>query len=137
MLLVLLAYISLTALTSLLEVRPALYGLSTVLGTTILGTTVLGTTVLGTTVLGTTVLGVTMLGTTSIIGLYAEALGRGQLVISLVAIGLLSYMELSDPTYGRTKRIIEELRRSWLPLSALLVVLFMLTVSFRIWAIIA
>jgi hypothetical protein len=77
------------------------------------------------------------MGTTSLIGVYSEALLQGQLAISLIAIGMLTYLELSDPSYGKTKRIIEELRKSWLPLSALLVILFMLIVAFRIWAIIA
>jgi hypothetical protein len=118
-----------------LTVKPAFYGLSTVLGTTILGTTVLGTTVLGTTILGTTVLGSTLLGTTSLIQVYAEALSMGQLAISLIAICMLIYLELSDPSYGKTRRLIEELRKSWLPLSALLVLLFAFIVFFRIWAI--
>jgi hypothetical protein len=132
LLLLLFSYVSLALFVSLLSVNPTFYGLSTILGTTILGTTVLGTTVLGTTVLGTTVM-----GTTSLIGVYGEALLQGQLAISLIAIGMLTYLELSDPSYGKTKRIIEELRKSWLPLSALLVILFMLIVAFRIWAIIA
>jgi len=120
----------------MLVVKPAFYGLSTILGTTILGTTVLGTSVLGTTVLGTTVLGSTLLGTTSLIQVYADALVAGQLAISLIAIAMLVYLELSDPSYGKTRRVVEELRKSWLPLSALLVLLFALIVAFRIWAII-
>jgi len=119
----------------MLVVKPAFYGLSTILGTTILGTTVLGTTVLGTTVLGTTVLGSTLLGTTSLIQVYADALVTGQLAISLIAIGMLIYLELSEPSYGKTRRVIKELRKSWLPLSVLLVLLFTIIVAFRIWAI--
>ena len=136
LLLVLAIYVTLASLSSLLVVKPAFYGLSTILGTTILGTTVLGTTVLGTTVLGTTVLGSTLLGTTSLIQVYADALVTGQLAISLIAIGMLVFLELSDPSYGKTRRVIEELRKSWLPLSVLLVLLFALIVAFRIWAII-
>ncbi|MCP8314969.1 MAG: hypothetical protein H3Z53_11465 [archaeon] len=132
LLLLLSTYVSLALFTSLLAVNPTFYGLSTILGTTVLGTTVLGTTVLGTTVLGTTVM-----GTTSLVGVYGEVLFSGQLAISLLAIGILTYLELSDPSYGKTKRLVEELRRSWLPLSAILVILFMLIVAFRIWAIIA
>jgi hypothetical protein len=132
---VLTVYFSLAFLVSFLAVKPRFYGLSTILGTTILGTTVLGTTVLGTTVLGTTVLGSTLLGTTSLIQVYAEALSMGQLAISLIAICMLVYLELSDPSYGKTRRLIEELRKSWLPLSVVLVLLFALIVFFRIWAI--
>jgi len=134
-------YVSVAFALSLLTVKPAFYGLSTVLGTTILGTTVLGTTVLGTTILGTTVLGSTLLGTTttttSLIQVYAEALSMGQLAISLIAICMLIYLELSDPSYGKTRRLIEELRKSWLPLSALLVLLFAFIVFFRIWIILS
>jgi len=136
LLLTLAVYVLLAFVASLLTVKPAFYGLSTVLGTTILGTTVLGTTVLGTTILGTTVLGSTLLGTTSLIQVYAEALAMGQLAISLIAICMLIYLELSDPSYGKTRRLIEELRKSWLPLSAVLILLFALIVFFRIWAII-
>ena len=132
LLLLLSTYVSLALFTSLLAVDPTFYGLSTILGTTVLGTTVLGSTVLGTTVLGTTVM-----GTTSLVSVYGEALLSGQLAISLIAIGMFTYLELSDPSYGKTKRLIEELRRSWLPLSAILIILFMLIVAFRIWAIIA
>jgi len=131
LLLILAIYAALASFSSLLVVKPAFYGLSTILGTTILGTTVLGTTVLGTTVLGST-----LLGTTSLVQVYADALVTGQLAISLIAIGMLVYLELSDPSYGKTHRVIEELRKSWLPLSALLVLLFTLIVVFRIWAII-
>lgn len=137
LLLMLILYVSVAFAMSFLAVKPAFYGLSTVLGTTILGTTVLGTTVLGTTVLGTTVLGSTLLGTTSLIQVYAEALSMGQLAISLIAIGMLVYLELSDPSYGKTRRLINELRQSWLPLSVVLILLFALIVFFRIWNILA
>ncbi|MCP8322214.1 MAG: hypothetical protein H3Z52_14950 [archaeon] len=132
LLLLISTYVSLALFTSLLAVNPCFYGLSTILGTTVLGTTVLGSTVLGTTVLGTTVM-----GTTSLVAVCGEAFLSGQLAISLISIGMLTYLELSDPSYGKTKRLIGELRRSWLPLSALLVILFMLIVAFRIWVIIA
>jgi len=106
----------------MLVVKPAFYGLSTILGTTILGTTVLGT---------------TLLGTTSLIQVFADALVTGQVAISLIAIGMLVFLELSDPSYSKTRRVIEELRKSWLPMSVLLVLLFALIVAFRIWAIIS
>ena len=66
-----------------------------------------------------------------------EALSMGQLAISLIAIGMLVYLELSDPSYGKTHRLINELRKSWLPLSVVLILLFALIVFFRIWAILA
>jgi len=124
LLLIMAVYVTLASLCSLLAVKPAFNGLSTILGTTVLGTTVLGTTVLGTTVLGT-----------SRIQGYADALAIGQLAISLMTIGLFVYRELSDPFYGKADRRVEELRKSWLPLSVLLVLLFAFVVAFRVWAI--
>jgi hypothetical protein len=137
LLLILAIYVSVASALSLLVVKPTFYGLSTVLGTTILGTTVLGTTVLGTTILGTTVLGSTLLGTSSLIQVVTEALSMGQLAISLIGICMLVYLQLSDPSFGRTHRLIKELRKSWLPLSVVLMLLFALIVFFRIWAILA
>jgi len=130
LLLTLAIYVSLAFVLSLLAIKPAFYGLSTILGTTILGTTVMGTTILGTTVLGST-----LLGTTSLVQVYSEALLMGQLALSLIAIWMLVYLELSDPAYGKTRRLIEEIRKSWLPLSVMLILLFVLIVFFRISAI--
>ena len=67
----------------------------------------------------------------------AEALSMGQLAISLLAICMLLYLELSDPSYGKSHRLVTELRKSWLPLSTLLTLLFALIVFFRIWTILA
>ncbi len=141
LLLMLVVYSLSASFLSLLPVEPRFYGLSTILGTTILGTTVLGTTVLGTTVLGTA-LGSIFLGTTSeteliqvLLARTAEAFSMGQLAISLIAIGMLIYLELSDPSYGKTRRLVRELRKSWLPLSVVLILLFVFIVFFRIWAI--
>ena len=114
---------SLALLLSTMSVTPAFYGLSTVLGTTVLGTTVLGTTVLGTTVLGTT----------SMLTVYAEALSMGQLAISLVAIGMMVFLELSDPSFGEANSLVKQLRKSWLPLTALLVLVFAIIAFFRVW----
>jgi hypothetical protein len=125
-------YVSLALLLSLMVVKPAFYGLSTILGTTVLGTTVLGTTILGTTVLGTT-----LLGTTSLVEVYAEAFSMGQLAISLLGICMLIYLELSDPSCGISHRVVTELRKSWVPLATLLVLLFSVIVSFRVWNILA
>ena len=72
-----------------------------------------------------------VLGTTVTV----ENFSTGQLAISLIAICMLVYLELSDPSYGKTRRLIEELRNSWLPLTVLLVMLFALVVFFKVWAI--
>jgi hypothetical protein len=115
-------YVSLALLLSFLVVKPAFYGLSTILGTTVLGTTVLGS---------------TLLGTTSLIQVYAEALSMGQVAISLLAICMLLYLELSDPSYGESPRLVAELRKSWLPLTTLLILLFAVIVFFRVWNVLA
>lgn len=124
-------YVSLALLLSFLVVKPAFYGLSTVLGTTVLGTTVLGITVLGTSVLGSIMLG------TDLFQVYSEALSMGKLAISLIAIGMLVYLELSDPSYGESHRVVAELRKSWLPLTTLLVLLFSVIVVFKVWNVLA
>ncbi len=100
--------------------------------TTVLGTSV---SVLGTTVLGAILLGTTTTTTSLIEVRITEALSMGQLAISLIAICMLVFLELSDPSYGKTRRLIRELRKSWLPLTAVLVLLFAFIVFFRIWAI--
>jgi len=134
-LLSILALYSLLALfLSLLAVKPAFYGLSTVLGTMLLGTTVT-TMMLGTTVLSSALFGTT----TTVIEAYADALTMGQMAMSLVAIGLLVFLELATRTTvetGLTMRAMKELRSSWLPVTALLVLLFAIIVAFKIWAII-
>lgn len=88
-----------------------LFGLSTVLGTTVLGTTVLGVT-------------------------FVTAIASSQLYLSLTCIGLLVFLELSDPSYGGVKKILTEIRGNWLPCVMFLVVLFFLIVAFKVASII-
>jgi hypothetical protein len=131
-------YVSLTLLLSFLAIKPAFYGLSTVLGTTVMLTSVLGTTILlGTTALGAIMLGTTTTTTTSLIEVYTDVLPMGQLALSLLAICMLLYLELSDPSYGKSHRVVAELRKSWLPLTTLLVLVFAVIVFFKVWNILA
>jgi len=102
--------------TRILSAPESLFGLSTVLGTTVLGTTVLGTTVMGVTV--------------------GQALASSQLYLSLACIGLLVFLELSDPSYGEIGRILTQIRSNWLPYTVFLVLLFFLIVAFKIASII-
>lgn len=123
-------------LASSLTVAVPLFGLSTILGVSVLGSSVLGSSVLGSSVLGSSVL-----GSTTIVEAYSGAVVESQLWLSLVCIGLLVYLELSDPSYekrieGRI-RVFSELRRSWLPVSTLLVVLFFIIVALKVWSILA
>jgi len=122
-------YLALILVIGFIGVSPALSGLSTILGTVILGTTVLGTTVLSS-VLGSSLLGTTM------IAIYGEALATAQLYVSLICIGLLVYLELTDPTYGGVKKFLLEVRESWTSIAALLVLLFLIFVAFKVWLII-
>jgi len=115
-----------------LTVAAPLFGLSTVLGVSVLGSSVLGSSVLGSSVLGSSVL-----GSTTIVEAYAGAVVTSQLWLSLLVIGLLVYLELTDPAYGGLRSILLELRRSWLPVSALLVVLFFIIVAFKVYTILA
>ena len=111
-----------------------LVGLSMIMGISVLGSSVLGSSVLGSSVLGSSVLGTT---TTTIMVAYNEAIVASQVWVSLAAIGLLMYVELSDPAYGKSRRLFSELRQSWMPVSTLFIVLFGIVVALKVWAILA
>jgi len=68
---------------------------------------------------------------------YSTAIPTAQVSLSLVLIGMLVYSELTDPAYGKLRRFLSELRKSWLPFSALLLILFSIIVAWRIWAVLA
>ncbi|MEM2127269.1 MAG: hypothetical protein QXH67_03490 [Candidatus Bathyarchaeia archaeon] len=119
---------------SLLTVAAPLSGLSTILGVSVLGSSVLGSSVLGSSVLGSSVLGSSVLAST-IVEAYAQAVVSLQPWLSSVLIGLLVYLELTDPSVGGLRSALLELRRSWLPFSALLTVLFSIIVAMRVWSI--
>ncbi len=123
-------FFSLT-LVSCLTVTSPLFGLSTVLGSSVLGSSVLGSSVLGSSVLGSSVLA------TTIVEAYSAAVVASQIWISVTAIGTLIYLELSDPLYGNIRSTLQELRRSWLSVSALLVVLFFIIAALKVWNVIA
>ena len=106
-------------------------GLSTTLGISVLGSSVLGSSILGSSVLGSSVLG------SMIMQAYSTAIPTAQVSLSLVLIGMLVYSELTDPAYGKLRRFLSELRKSWLPFSALLLILFFIIVAWRIWAVLA
>lgn len=134
--LLLVVFALLTAVSSLTVTAP-LMGLSTVLGVSVLGSSVLGSSVLGSSVLGSSVLGSSVLASTTIVEAYGAAIAVSQIWLSLSAIALLIYLELSDPAYGGLKSLLVELRKSWLPVSALLVVLFFIIVGLKVWSILA
>jgi len=70
------------------------------------------------------------------IAIYSEALATAQLYVSLLCIGLLVYLELTDPNYGGIKEVLVEIRKSWSTTATLLVLLFLVLVAFKVWLII-
>ena len=110
-----------------------LVGLSMIMGISVLGSSVLGSSVLGSSVLGSSVLGTT----TTVMAAYNEAIAASQVWVSLAAIGMLVYVVLSDPAYGKSRRVFSELRQSWIPVSTLFIVLFGIVVALKVWAILA
>jgi hypothetical protein len=105
-------------------------GLSTILGVSVLGSSVLGSSVLGSSVLGSSVL-----ASTTIVEAYSSAIPSIQPWLSLSLIILLVYMELTDPSSGGLRGYILELRRGWMPVSGLLLLLFLIIVALRVWSI--
>ena len=94
-------------------------------------------TILGVSVLGSSVLGSSVMASTTIVEAYAQAVMFMQPPLSMVLIGLLVYLELTDPSYGGLRSMLLELRKSWLPVSALLIVLFSIIVALKVWGILA
>jgi hypothetical protein len=126
----LVCFVLLTGLSAFTVATP-LFGLSTVLGVSVLGSSVLGSSVLGSSVLGSSVMGST------IVEAYVTAISTSQVCLSLVLIGLLIYSELTNPSYGKLRSVFLELRRSWMPVSVLLLVLFFIIVGIKVWGILA
>jgi hypothetical protein len=155
----LLLLFALLVLVSSFTVAVPMFGLSTILGVSVLASSVLGSSVLGSSVLGSSVLGSSVLASTTIVEAYTGAVVASQLWLSLTCIGLLVFLELSNPVYEeRTRahpvtakpkrnqrqpcfrariRIFLELRKSWLPVSTLLVILFLIIVALNVWGILA
>lgn len=93
--------------TSLLDAPNNLSGLSTMLGTTMLGTTVLSLQ-------------------------FVSAISSIQLYLSLTCLGVLVYLELSDPRYGATAKALVAVRQNWIPFAVFLAILFFLIVGFKV-----
>jgi hypothetical protein len=90
--------------TSLLSAPPGLSGLSTILGMTVFVNS----------------------------GPIFAALDSLQLYASVSLIGLLVFLELTDPAYGETKSFLLKLRTNWLPHTIFLLVVFSLIVAFKV-----
>jgi len=124
----LLAFVLSTLVLSMsLSKAPSIMGLSTILGISVLGSSVLGSSVLASSVLAST----------TIVEAYSSAIGFIQPWLSLALIILLAYMELTDPSYGSLRGYLSELRRSWMPVSGLLFLLFSIIVAIKVWSILA
>jgi hypothetical protein len=125
MLALIILFVILTLISYITSPSPII-GLSTILGISVLGSSVLGSSVLGSSVLGSSVLANT------IVESYINAVITSQLWLSLAVIGLLAYIELADPMYGNLKNMLSELRKSWLPISILLTILFFIIVAIKV-----
>lgn len=110
-------YVLLVAVIGLLGVGSNLYGLSKVLGTNLLGTMVFNATTLDGSQL-TAILGNTFF--------------QGSLIITILTIATVIYVELADPSYGSSRKIIEEFRKSWMTPASILAILFAFIVLFGI-----
>jgi hypothetical protein len=116
---ILIASLALTALLAIFNITPALTGLSGVSGTAMFGS---GS---GASVIGS--------GLSTVAGAgYNQVIAFGQLAIGVSAVGLLFFYEVSDPRYGRTNRIVADLRESWIPLTALFLTILSITVVLKI-----
>ncbi|MGD0329240.1 MAG: hypothetical protein ABSB40_02195 [Nitrososphaeria archaeon] len=110
-------YILLLAVIGLLRVNSNLYGLSTVLSTNFLGTMVFNT---------------TTLDGSQLTAIFGNTFFQGSLVITILALATVIYVELADPSYGTSRKIIEEFRKSWMTPASMLVILFSFRVLFEI-----
>ena len=113
-------YILLVAVVSFLRVDSNFYGLST-----------FDIIYFSTNFLGTMVLNTTALNASQLAAIFGDKLFPSTLVITLFTIATVIYVELSDPSYGSTRKIIEEVRRSWLTPTLVLGILFSLIVFFK------
>jgi hypothetical protein len=110
-------YVLLVALIGLLRVNSNLYGLSTVLSTNFLGTMVFNTTILD---------------QSQLTAIFGNTFFQSSLVITILTLVTVIYVELADPSYGPSRKIIEEFRKSWMTPALMLVILFIFIVLFGI-----
>ena len=122
MLTLLLTYVGLAIIMSLFTASSFPYGLSTVLGTSLLATTMVGSSPIV----------LSLIGNINTITVFSDALVGAQIIITLSAIILLAFAEVSNPTYGKTEKFLFELRKSWMPILAFVLILFGVTISMKI-----
>ena len=119
----------------LLPVTIAPLGLSSILGLGMMSSVLLGSSVLGISVLSSTVLSSGGVAS-AIASSYSGALGLGQMLVSVSAVGVLVFMELSDPAYGKVRPVVGEIRSSWKAIAVIMVVLFAAIVAVRVISIV-
>jgi len=85
------------------------------------------------TVLNINFLITTTFNTAQLEAIYGEKLFSNSLIITLLTLVTVIYVEFSDPSYGSTRKIIEEFNRSWMTPALMLGILFTLVVFFKIW----
>jgi hypothetical protein len=105
----------------LLGVKPFKYGLSTVMGTSLL-----------TVSSGESIVVFSLFRGLDINAALSDALTDAQIMVTLLGISLLAYAEVANPTYGGNAEFLRELRRNWMPILAIVLLLFTVTVASRV-----
>jgi hypothetical protein len=110
-------YVLLLAVIGLLGVNSNLYGLSKVLSTNFLGTMVFNA---------------TTLDGSQLTAIFGNTFFQSSVVITILTLSTVFYVELADPSYGPSRKIIEEFRKSWMTPASMLAILFTFIVLFGI-----
>jgi len=79
--------------------------------------------------------GTAKLDSSQLDAIFGDKLFSISFVITLLTLATVIYVEVSDPSYGSTRKIIEELRISLMTPALILGILFILVVFFKIWSI--
>ncbi|MDG6994655.1 MAG: hypothetical protein JRN52_01925 [Nitrososphaerota archaeon] len=74
-------------------------------------------------------IGVLFSGTLSFISLRLISV---QLIIGILAIGLLFFIEVSDQTYGRTPKLVAQVRKALIPVCVVMMILLFVIVGIKI-----
>jgi len=122
MIALLMAYGALVVLVSSLDVVPFTYGLSTVMGTSLRASSMPSSSVMVS----------SLFGGVSVSSIFSNALLEAQAAVTVLAISLLAFAEMSSPAFGKTGRLLTELRRGWMPITAFVMLLFAVTVASKI-----
>ena len=88
---------------------------------------------LNTKFLSTMVLNTFTLNVPQLVAISGDELFPSRLILTLLTVSIVTYVELSDPSYGSTWKTVGELRKSWITPAIVLEILFILVIFFKIW----